>query len=599
MRRVLFLALLSSVVCGVAYGQQGVIHGSGDPRLRSPQDSCPAPFYQDDATGIRYETLSEKPCVWGQAGGASAAWHRIGIVNNSLYGAIYSDPGPQVQETTTLVSTSPELLTYLSKVRLYNFDVGWWPNQKICFGEAPDDYSQPVRFPHCIAGEARASLIWDPVNSEYALLAENESTSKLDVFENATINGLSQMTSGAPTYSAVLACGGNGTETINSFGGADAVWDATKSLWRVFYGCQNSQAGSGNGWQSWLATGPNLGTLTKYQAAPVCGYGTTASNANIVECGVNAVYVGTKLYGYASTGPTGIMPTPYFYRVVDATGIGNAFVADPNPTVSWQGWMEGLNYTQGQIAGMTFGPSLSGTGTVMYYGVLNGQGAGTLGCIAGVENPAPLNTVLQEVTADQPEPIGVCTNYGLYDSFVGPSAQILQLHSSDTQHAWQQGWAGAWPATAQLNGSGYVVVTGTNATTGYFSSFRPQTPDYTVQATCNVGTTGGSGCVLLGRLTVGPTQTGYEATFFQGSGVTLARYTTGGATQIGSTYAGVTTGSHVIALTMSGPNFKVYVDGTLQISQTDTTYINAGAAGFGMYQAGSGSTITLTAFEAY
>lgn len=77
MKRILFLMAL--LVVGVAHGQQGVIHGSGDPRLRTPTDLCPAPIYQDDATGTRYLAASERPCVWTLPGGGLSVPVSIGV----------------------------------------------------------------------------------------------------------------------------------------------------------------------------------------------------------------------------------------------------------------------------------------------------------------------------------------------------------------------------------------------------------------------------------------------------------------------------------------------------------------------------------------
>jgi hypothetical protein len=179
----------------------------------------------------------------------------------------------------------------------------------------------------------------------------------------------------------------------------------------------------------------------------------------------------------------------------------------------------------------------------------------------------------------------------LTDNFTGTNGTLLSAHTSDSGNTWAQTFTTDWLQTAQLNGSGGVVPSASdNNIAGYISNWTPPSADYTVQATCTVS--GTDVCGVLGRAVAGSEPNDYVAFFIAGTGVGLYKHVANSPTQLGTTYSGVTGGSHVITLVMVGTTISVKVDGTTQITATDSTYSSAGQAGIGLRNAGAISVLT-------
>lgn len=70
MRKLATILSLFLLLAVCLYGQTGLIHGSGDPRLKGPESQCGGGRYIDDVTHIYYIPVSDNPCVWGPASGA-------------------------------------------------------------------------------------------------------------------------------------------------------------------------------------------------------------------------------------------------------------------------------------------------------------------------------------------------------------------------------------------------------------------------------------------------------------------------------------------------------------------------------------------------
>ena len=200
---------------------------------------------------------------------------------------------------------------------------------------------------------------------------------------------------------------------------------------------------------------------------------------------------------------------------------------------------------------------------------------------------------------------GVCAGGGgvnlipagfLADAFTGTNLSLLSAHTANMGSTWARSFTTDWSGTLVLNGTGYVYEPTSTLVAGYISNWTPATADYSVQTTCLGNSGAGTNlCGPIGRAVAGSRANCYGAVLVPGTGVMLYKWVTGTATQIGTTYAGVTSGSHVITLVMKGTAISVNVDGAAVAgpSGTDSAFAAAAAAGVvigGSYQAASSFT---------
>ena len=182
---------------------------------------------------------------------------------------------------------------------------------------------------------------------------------------------------------------------------------------------------------------------------------------------------------------------------------------------------------------------------------------------------------------------GCPSGYQSYDSFVGSST--LAAHVNNCGQSWITYSASTFTGTINV-ASNTATGTGTGSTEGaYLAQFTPSSADYTVSGNCTPGPAGAN-CKIYGRAN-SSANTYYIAIFIGGTGVQLYKSVAGTLTQIGSTYSGVTSGTHLISLGMSGTTITAKVDGTTQITVTDSAISAAGNAGLGL--SASSSSVTL------
>ena len=176
--------------------------------------------------------------------------------------------------------------------------------------------------------------------------------------------------------------------------------------------------------------------------------------------------------------------------------------------------------------------------------------------------------------------------YAVYDDFNGFSGTILGDTESNNLQTWAQTFANVWGNTLSLNGSGSITTAASTDISVYNSGAALSSPDYTVSVPCTLVSGGAGWCAAWGRLTPSiSTTTGYSCLFVEGAGVELLSWSGAGVnTQIGTTYAGITEGTHRIALVLRGSNISCSLDGAAVSgpSGTDTTYTAAGYAGVGV-----------------
>lgn len=184
----------------------------------------------------------------------------------------------------------------------------------------------------------------------------------------------------------------------------------------------------------------------------------------------------------------------------------------------------------------------------------------------------------------------------LTDNFTGTNGTLLSAHTSDSGNTWAKTWATTCSTTASLTGSSGLVSTPNGSCAGYLSNWVPSSADYTVQATCAVSST--AQCEVVARGTISASEAGYLAIFIGGTGVQLFKSVSGVFTQLGSTYAGVTSGTHVIALTVGGTNISVSVDAVSRISVTDSAITVAGGAGVYMLNTATPNTAIMSTLTA-
>ena len=182
------------------------------------------------------------------------------------------------------------------------------------------------------------------------------------------------------------------------------------------------------------------------------------------------------------------------------------------------------------------------------------------------------------------------------DHFSGSTGTNLTAHPTDYGQSWLKAWNTTWGAALTLTGSNAT----TNTTTsfnggGYYVNVTPSSWDYTVTVTCTLNTSGDE-CSALGRAS-SSVLTFYQADFTNGQGVKLMKFVGGTATQLGTLYTGVTSGTHTIALQMVGSQISVLVDGTQQVATQTDTSVTTGFPGMELATKSSQSIITYFAMQ--
>jgi hypothetical protein len=176
------------------------------------------------------------------------------------------------------------------------------------------------------------------------------------------------------------------------------------------------------------------------------------------------------------------------------------------------------------------------------------------------------------------------------DNFAGTVGTTLASHVTNYGQSWVKAWTSAWSGTISLTGSNSGTMTGGSVLgAGYYVNVIPSSWDYTVSGSCSLSTAGDQ-CSMIGRASTG-VLTFYQASFLNGTGVGLYKYVNGTSTQLGSTYSGVTSGTHTIALRMVGTQISVLVDGTQQIGPITDSAVTTGYAGLELATASSHSTV--------
>ena len=136
-----------------------------------------------------------------------------------------------------------------------------------------------------------------------------------------------------------------------------------------------------------------------------------------------------------------------------------------------------------------------------------------------------------------------------------------------------------------------------SATPGQFNLYYhrevPSSPDYDVQAGIVLRTDDNvSDIGVVGRMDTSA-NTGYWAQYATSANAwQLYKFVAGSATQLGSNVAQTLTAGqeYTVKLEMRGTAIKVYVDGSLIITQTDSAITAAGRAGFELQNNGSNTT---------
>jgi hypothetical protein len=135
MRRITILILILASV--YARGQQGIVHGSGDPRLRGNESECAGMFYVDDINHTRYVSASSSPCVWTPVGGGVPvggltyyASQYPGQANNSIVSTFADSAKCGASGCTVIADPS-----YSTVEQPYNFSAGRFPLSSIAHFE--------------------------------------------------------------------------------------------------------------------------------------------------------------------------------------------------------------------------------------------------------------------------------------------------------------------------------------------------------------------------------------------------------------------------------------------------------------------------------
>jgi hypothetical protein len=178
----------------------------------------------------------------------------------------------------------------------------------------------------------------------------------------------------------------------------------------------------------------------------------------------------------------------------------------------------------------------------------------------------------------------------LLDNFTDTAGTNVVSHTSDSGHTWANNTAySGVPNIA--SGTAALVLTSSSA--GMVSSVTPPAADYSVTGVVKCVTVRTGEIVgVIGRSST-TAKTFYKAIYTQGTGFQLFSVVATVATQIGSTYSGVTIGagqSATIKLTMAGTTISMSVNGTVVATGTDSALSAAGAVGFLITTSTTGGT---------
>lgn len=173
------------------------------------------------------------------------------------------------------------------------------------------------------------------------------------------------------------------------------------------------------------------------------------------------------------------------------------------------------------------------------------------------------------------------------DTFTDTTGTHLEAHTMDSGTAWTPNGA---------NGSAYCAITGADrvrngsvAITGYTCSLAPASADQSVQADLvPVGPSSHDKFAGVAARFSAMDISGYSAGFnYQDSAWEIYSWTSGTRGSIASSAASLTNGTtYTILFALSGTSLKLYVDGSLTISTTDSTYSATGLVGV-LFQTGN------------
>lgn len=173
------------------------------------------------------------------------------------------------------------------------------------------------------------------------------------------------------------------------------------------------------------------------------------------------------------------------------------------------------------------------------------------------------------------------------DSFTGTAGNTLQAYSA------------SWVPHPSYSANALIAserVRGPNdgSNTAYYHTGVPSSADYSVSADIYVQTNAFGKPAVFGRLSTSA-NTGYHARHWAGTGWQLYKVVAGAFAQLGPTVAQTLTAGNTynLKLEMIGSAIKVYVDGVLMISVTDTAITAAGKAGISFRDATASSDTTL------
>lgn len=163
------------------------------------------------------------------------------------------------------------------------------------------------------------------------------------------------------------------------------------------------------------------------------------------------------------------------------------------------------------------------------------------------------------------------------DTFTDTDGTQLGDHTGETGATWTSHPAGAYSVHAKIDAN---RVHSNSALRCYYASGTPASADYDVEAIVRRVTASGN-IGIVGRLDTSA-NTMYLAMWTAGGQWQLYKIVAGTSTQLGSSYNDNPANGtdRTVKLEMRGTAIKVYVDGTEQISVTDSAISAAGRAGW-------------------
>lgn len=192
------------------------------------------------------------------------------------------------------------------------------------------------------------------------------------------------------------------------------------------------------------------------------------------------------------------------------------------------------------------------------------------------------------------------SGYQVFDNFASPGTVTLSSHLTNCGQTWgSYGAISGNTATFDVSSLNYTY-SGSGAGGDYYlNNFTPSSANYTALINTTMSS---SGISKVGVRVSSSAYTLYEAVFIDGTGVQLYKCVSGTCNQLGSTYAGVTGGTHNISIGASGTSttaLTVQVDGTTQISFSDSSspITAAGTADIGLSGTNTQAVINLVTVQ--